>query len=72
VSQLPSFNLPSLALFEPHVPPSPVKPGKSRQIVANEIRYVKVTSLMSMQTISMSKIGRRSGPRVLVRGLARK
>src|SRR5262249_45606610 len=29
-------NLPSLALFEPHVPPSPVKPGKSRQIAANE------------------------------------
>jgi len=36
VSQLPSLNLPSLALFEPHVPPSPVKPGKSRQIAANE------------------------------------
>src|SRR5215471_11115379 len=36
VSQLPSLNLPSLALFAPHVPPSPVKPGKSRQIVANE------------------------------------
>jgi len=47
-----------------YVPPSPVKPGKSPQIVANEIRYVKVTSLMSMQTISMSKIGGRSGPRV--------
>src|SRR5262245_3035053 len=36
VSQLPSLNLPSLVLFEPHVLPSPVKPGKSRQIAANE------------------------------------
>src|SRR5262249_45197074 len=62
VSQLPCLNLPSLALFESNLPPSPVKPGKSRQIVANEIRYVKVTSLMSMQTISMSKIGRVGAP----------
>src|SRR5215831_16512197 len=36
VSQLLSLNLPSSALFEPHVPPSPVKPGKSDQIAANE------------------------------------
>src|SRR5215470_7014152 len=65
VSQLPSLNLPSLVLFEPHVLPSPVKPGKSRQIAANEagnhasrIRQDELTSGIS-QVLGTISAGRR-------------
>src|SRR5262249_5555130 len=54
VSQLPSLNLPSLALFEPHVPPSPVSPANRAKLLltrrgnhARRIRQDEPTSGIS-------------------------
>src|SRR5262249_18409341 len=70
VSQLLYLNLPSLVLFEPHVLPSPVKPGKSRQIAANEtgnharrIRQDELTSGIS-QVMGTISAGRREAARI--------